>query len=104
MKKLGEFLLGLLAIIVVLALIGVFIALGMAVFYGMGWSTGWLLHLVVGPDIVFGMQFEQFIGMVYVVVGIFVSGKAAVSANVDKKIEKRIDKVVTDVKKEYRGY
>ena len=104
MKTFKDIVLGMLAIIALVFLVLAFAAFILLIVYLGGWATGWLLHLVVGPDIILGMTFEQFIGMVYVIAGILASGKAAVSANVDKKIEQRIDKVVADVKKEYRGY
>lgn len=104
MKKFGEVMLGLGAILLMLSMVLAAAAFVLWIFYGLGWGTGWFLNLVVGPEMVFGMTFEQFIGLVYVVVGIAVSGKTVMNKNVEKKIEDRIDKVVNDVKKQYRGY
>lgn len=45
----------------------------MLIIYGFGWSIGWVLHLFIGPDLIFGLQFEQFIGLVFLVSGIMVA-------------------------------
>lgn len=101
MKKFGEIILGIIALIIVLCLIGTFIGLAMTLFYGMGWSVGWFIHLMVGPDMIFGMTFEQFIGVVFMVVGLVGVGKSAVN---QEELKKKVDEGVKTGLKEYRGY
>jgi hypothetical protein len=101
MKDLGNLILGILALFVVAALIGVFIALVGALFYGFGWCVGWFLHLMVGPDLVFGMAFEQFMGILFLIVGLVGTGKGAAN---QEDVKKKVDEGIKKGLKEYRGY
>lgn len=101
MKAFGNFILGLFALIVIVAIIGVFIALVGALFYGFGWGVGWFIHLMVGPDIVFGMSFEQFMGVLFLIVGLVGTGKSAVN---QEEVKKKVDEGIKKGLKEYRGY
>ncbi len=69
--------------------------------YGLGWSVGWFMHLVVGPDMVFGIQFEQLIALMSVFAGITAS---LISQAISGTLTKGVGDVMKDKFKEYRGY
>lgn len=94
--------LGMAAIVGVVAVVLLIITLVITAVYGIGWSFGWLAHLIIGPDIVFGITFEQLFGLMSVfstMIGSMVS-----AMNDDNDVVKKIESVVTEKLKEYRGY
>lgn len=93
-----DILLGIVSIVLVMGIIILFSALVFALLYAFGYTTGWVLHLMVGPDILFGMTFEQFIGVVFVIAGVI----GATIAGVIKPDENK--KSLKDALKDYRGY
>ena len=101
MKEFGNFILGFGALVGVFLLIVVLVAVVGLLFYGFGWAVGWCIHIVVGPDIIFGITFEQFIGVAFLVAGIIGTGR---SAGNQKDIKKKIDEGIQAGLKEYRGY
>lgn len=61
------------AVIAALIIIGIVVSLVafiLLITYGFGWIVGWTLHLFIGPDMIFGVTFEQFVGLVFVCGGI----------------------------------
>jgi len=101
MKNLGDVLIGLLVLIFVLILIGFFIALIGSLIYWFGWCVGWITHLMVGPDIIFGMAFEDFFGIFFLIVGLIGVGRTAVN---QEEVKKKVDEGIKKGLKEYRGY
>ena len=95
-----DIIVGLFAIVGVVLGVIVIVAILMLMFYAFGYMTGWVLHLMVGPDIVLGMSFEQFIGLMFVVCGILGCGKSTI----EKTQQNEQVKKMTDQIKSYRGY
>ena len=95
-----DIIVGLFAIVGVVLGVIVIVAILMLMFYAFGYMTGWVLHLMVGPDIVLGMSFEQFIGLMFVVGGILGGGKSTI----EKTQQNEQVKKMTDQIKSYRGY
>jgi len=90
---------GLLAIIGVVFGVVLIIGLLLWAVYGFGWLVGWVLHLMVGPNIVFGMTFEQFVGLLFIA-GTIVGGSRSA---IDKETKKNIETLTNKIKS-YRGY
>lgn len=98
-----EFTLGIFAIVGVvlgILILGVLVLLAV---YGFGWSLGWAMNYVVGPQLIFGIDFPQLIALMSVFAGL-VAGSIAPFINNTKNIEKVISTAVADKFKEYRGY
>jgi len=38
--------------------------------YVFGYSVGWFIHLFVGPNLIYGFEFEQFVGLTFMLVSI----------------------------------
>ena len=90
---------GLFAVIGVIIGIVLVVGLFLLAVYGFGWSVGWILHLMVGPNIVFGITFEQFVGLLFVIGTIVGGSRGAGDKENKKKIEDPANKL-----KSYRGY
>ncbi len=95
-----DIIVGLFAVIGVILGIAVIVSLILALAYGLGWLVGWFLHLMVGPDIIFGITFEQFIGVLFVA-GSIVGGS---KTTIEKSKENEKIKELGDQLKNYRGY
>jgi len=83
--------------------VGLFVLVAgfLLVSYGSGWTIGWFMHLLVGPDIVFGIQFEQLIALMSVFAGIIAS---LISQAVSGTLTDKVGDVMSQKFKEYRGY
>jgi len=97
--KTNEIVSGIFAGIGVILLFIVLVAIFLVVIYGLGYSVGWVLHLMVGPEIVMGMAFEQFIGIIFVSGTIIASGISSASSKEKDQLKKLVEQV-----KSYRGY
>lgn len=66
------------------------------IFYSFGWISGYILHMFIGPDIIFGMTFEQFFGILTLVMGSIGTGRTIYTKSyIDNKIAEGIKKIVT---------
>ena len=79
-------------------MVGVVIAssLLLSVIYMFGYSVGWFLHLMIGPDLILGIEFTQLVGL------LFVSGAILGSPRVIKNT--KAEKQIENTTKLYRGY
>lgn len=86
-------------VVFVVVIIMLFGLIGMLV-YGFGWSIGYIIHLVVGPDIIFGISFEQLIGTCWVLIAlIYMAIRNASKTNNTLMLEQ-----FKNITKKYRGY
>ncbi len=108
MKLIGNVFIGLIGLMMILFTFGVTVVLIGSIMYFSGWVCGFLLNFVIGPEMLFGLTFEQFFGIVFLVSGIFglikLSTEKQLEKNIEDKLTKRIEAAVIDSKKEYRGY
>ena len=96
-----EAILGIFAVIGVITGIFMLGALVIALIYGVGYGVGWFAHLMIGPDVVFGLPFEQFIAILSVIGSIIAGGKFT-DGNIKEK--DTIIKQLKDELKTIRGY
>lgn len=95
----GRFIGALLGILVIATLIIMMFGLIGTIVYGFGWSVGWIIHIFVGPDMIFGVGFEQLIGICWVVSSImFFSISNALKSNTAQLVEQ-----FKNIAKKYRG-
>lgn len=95
-----NFFIGLLAIAGIIILLIIIVSMIGLISYGFGWSVGWFMHLFIGPDIIFGIQFEQVVSLLTMV--LYVLGVSFWS--IQQQNNKKIDKIIKTKLKEYRGY
>lgn len=95
-----NFFIGLLTIVGIIMLLIIIVSIIGLISYGFGWSVGWFMHLFIGPDIIFGIQFEQAVGLLTMV--LYVLGVSFWS--IQNQNNKKIDKTIKTKMKEYRGY
>ncbi len=87
----------------ILAFIAIFIIcfglLGIVV-YGFGWSVGWIIHLFVGPDALYGIFFEQLIGLIWILGAVIYISVTNATRNTNNKLVEQFKNIT----KKYRGY
>ena len=101
MKRFFEIILGLLAIVLMIGFIVLIVGVIGALFYGAGWIVGWIIHLMVGPDYLFGLEFKQFVGIIFLLVGFIGVGRPSIDQN---ELKMKIDEGIQKSLKKYRGY
>jgi len=107
-KMVRDFIVGLSALLGVFALIMLLIVIIMLFSYGSGWLIGWLMNCVLNIDTVFGLYFEQLIGLMTLFSSMLVSSVVTTQNILKKKdLQKTnnyVEKAIVNALKKYRGY
>lgn len=106
-----NFIKGLGAVILVVAIFLGLVSLMLSVVYGFGYLIGYIFTLFFGYGLIFGITYSQFFGLVFLSSVILALPTAALLNSKCDKIEKLLNtnnnKMITEIKtmfKEYRGY
>jgi len=68
--------------------------------YATGWTIGWIMQLVLGFDMIFGVTFPQFIGLSSVFSTLLTVSLSTLTGTLTDKVGETMTKKF----KEYRGY